>query len=102
MAEQPKSPEKLSKLTADVAADDKLKQRLREQPLSVFEEYGMEMRSGVEVKELGDKELSSVTGGLKWTPTENSDVIDARGGQFKILGFTITVDGNGKISSVTR
>jgi hypothetical protein len=46
--------------------------------------------------------LEQVQGGLKWSPVENSDVIDARGGQFTILGYvTVSLDGNGKISDVT-
>ena len=33
---------------------------------------------------------------------KNDDVIDARGGQFSIFGFEVTLDVNGKVSSVTR
>jgi len=47
-------------------------------------------------------ELDIVSGGMKWTPVENSDVIDARGGQFKIFGFTVTLDAHGDVSSITR
>ena len=33
--------------------------------------------------ELNLEEISVVSGGMKWTPVENSDVIDARGGQYQ-------------------
>lgn len=51
---------------------------------------------------LNTTDLDAVSGGMKWTPgTKNDDVIDARGGQFKIMGWTVTLDGDGHISSVT-
>lgn len=51
---------------------------------------------------LTDEELDRVTGGTKWqSGTKNPDVIDARGGQIKVLGWTITLDINGKPSSAT-
>ena len=53
--------------------------------------------------ELNTADLEAVSGGMKWTPgTKNDDVFDARGGQIKIFGFEITLDVNGKVSSVTR
>jgi hypothetical protein len=52
--------------------------------------------------ELNLEEISVVSGGMKWTPVENSDVIDARGGQFKVFGFTVTLDAHGDVSSITR
>ena len=52
--------------------------------------------------ELEPGELDAVSGGMKWTPVKNDDVIDARGGQINILGFSITFDVGGKISSVSR
>jgi hypothetical protein len=55
-----------------------------------------------EIRELDATALDAVCGGMKWTPVKNDDVIDARGGQFKILGFEVTLDVNGKVSSVTR
>ena len=56
-----------------------------------------------EIRELDNTALDAVSGGMKWTPgTKNDDVIDARGGQIKIFGFEITLDVNGKVSSVTR
>ena len=55
-----------------------------------------------EIRELDSTALDAVSGGMKWTPVKNDDVIDARGGQVKIFGFEITSDVNGKVSSVTR
>ena len=55
----------------------------------------------IENRELNTTELDAVSGGMKWTPgTKNDDVIDARGGQLQILGWTITLDIKGNISSV--
>ena len=34
-----------------------------------------------EICELNTTELDAVSGGMKWTPVKNDDVIDARGGQ---------------------
>lgn len=56
-----------------------------------------------ETRELESTELDAVSGGMKWTPgTKNDDVIDARGGQIQILGFNITFDVKGNISSVSH
>jgi hypothetical protein len=56
-----------------------------------------------ETRELDVTELNAVSGGMKWTPgTKNDDVIDARGGQIQILGFNITFDVKGNISSVSH
>jgi hypothetical protein len=56
-----------------------------------------------EARELESTELDAVSGGMKWTPgTKNDDVIDARGGQIQILGFNITFDVKGNISSVSH
>jgi len=51
-----------------------------------------------------DEELAAVVGGMKTDPNyESSNVIDARGGQIQgLLGWTITFDVNGNISSVTK
>lgn len=54
------------------------------------------------IMELSFDELDAVNGGMKWEPgTKNNDVIDARGGQFNFLGFTITLDIKGNPSSIT-
>lgn len=54
-------------------------------------------------RELDIDDLNAVCGGMKWQPnTKNDDVIDARGGQIEILGFTITLDIHGKPSSIGR
>lgn len=55
-----------------------------------------------ENRELDTTALDAVSGGMKWTPVKNPDVIDARGGQFSILGWTFTLDVGGHISSVTH
>ena len=53
-------------------------------------------------EDLTSAELSRVSGGMKWERnTKNDDVIDARGGQIEILGFTFTLDSKGNISSVS-
>jgi hypothetical protein len=52
--------------------------------------------------QLTEEELDGVSGGMKWEPgTKNPDLIDARGGQIKVFGWTITLDANGKPSSAT-
>lgn len=52
--------------------------------------------------ELNAEMLDAVVGGMKWQPgTKNNDVIDARGGQIKIFGLTITLDIKGHPSSIT-
>ncbi len=50
--------------------------------------------------ELG--ELDAVSGGMKWIPVKNDDVIDARGGQISLFGYSITFDVKGNISSVSH
>lgn len=55
-----------------------------------------------ETHELELTELNAVSGGMKWSPVKNDDVIDARGGQVQILGFNITFDVKGNISSISR
>lgn len=58
-----------------------------------------EATSGV----LSDDQLDQASGGMKWTRgTTNPDVIDARGGQKTVLGWTFTFDIKGNISSATR
>jgi bacteriocin-like protein len=56
-----------------------------------------------EIRELNIDELDAVSGGMKTQPnTQNNDVIDARGGQFNLLGLvTITLDIKGNPSSIT-
>ena len=52
--------------------------------------------------ELNTTDLDAVSGGMKWNRnTENPDVIDARGGQISIFGYSVTFDYSGKVSSVT-
>ena len=53
-------------------------------------------------RELNIGELAAVSGGMKWTPVDNKDVVDARGGQVKVLGWTFTLDVNGNVSGATR
>ena len=55
-----------------------------------------------EIRELDSTELDAVSAGMKWTPVKNDDVIDARGGQVSIFGWTITLDVKGNISSVSH
>ena len=58
------------------------------------------MKSGN--RELNTTDLDAVSGGMKWNPnTKNDDVIDARGGQLSLCGYSITFDINGHISSAT-
>jgi hypothetical protein len=53
-------------------------------------------------EQLSDAELDYLSGGMKWVRnTVNPDVIDARGGQFKVFGLTFTLDVNGNVSSVS-
>lgn len=52
--------------------------------------------------ELSADELDAASGGFKWQAgTKNDDVIDARGGQFNFMGFSITLDAKGNVSSIT-
>jgi hypothetical protein len=55
-----------------------------------------------EIRELDTTELDAVSGGMKWTPVKNDDVIDARGGQITFWGFSVTFDVGGHISSFGR
>jgi hypothetical protein len=62
----------------------------------------VDMRNPAEARELRKSEIDVVAGGMKWTRgTDNTDVIDARGGSIKVLGITITMDVNGNISSIS-
>jgi hypothetical protein len=57
---------------------------------------------GYPVSMLSEEELDAVSGGFKWDHNYVSkDVIDARGGQVTVLGFNITLDVNGKPSSIS-
>ena len=90
--------EKWSKLASDVATDELLAKRLREEPLLVLKQYGLPLAAE---RELSDSELSEVAGGMKWDQNHQScDVIDARGGQFKVFGVSFTLDAGGNVSSV--
>jgi hypothetical protein len=52
---------------------------------------------------LSKHEIDAVSGGMKWDRGHRSpNVIDARGGQFDLLGWRITLDINGKVSSAER
>lgn len=52
-----------------------------------------------EIRKLNIDELDAASGGFKWQPgTKNPDVIDARGGLIRFLGFTFTRDINGNVS----
>ena len=53
--------------------------------------------------ELDINELDAVSGGVKWNRnTKNDDVIDARGGQISLFGYSVTFDIGGNISSFGR
>jgi hypothetical protein len=54
----------------------------------------------MKTQELELVDLDRVNGGMKWTPTANGDVIDARGGSFSIFGLTFTFDRGGGLSSI--
>ena len=54
------------------------------------------------VRELKPGEIEAVSGGMKWSPVDNPDVIDARGGQFKVFGFTVTRESHGDGISITH
>ena len=98
MTEQTKLHAQWSRLSTDAAGDEKLAERPREQPMSVLKEYGLPLPEDVE---LTDKDLAHATGGMKYTAgTKNDNVIDARGGQFEILGVTFTLNRAGTISSI--
>jgi hypothetical protein len=92
----------LSRLTADVSADKKLAERLRNQPHSVLKEYGIPVAESAEARELDEGELAGATGGMKWDKNHKScNVIDARGGSYEVKGvISFTVDANGLISSI--
>jgi hypothetical protein len=56
-----------------------------------------------EIRELTVAELQVVSGGMKWDRNHvSSNVIDARGGQVDTWFGTVTLDVNGKVSSITR
>jgi hypothetical protein len=56
-----------------------------------------------QIRELSRQELSRVSGGMKWQKgTANDDVIDARGGSMQVLGFVVTFDINGNLSSAKQ
>jgi hypothetical protein len=58
-----------------------------------------------EIRELNIDDLAAVSGGMNWDWPDHyvdKNVIDARGGQTTVWGFTVTHDVNGKVSSVTR
>jgi hypothetical protein len=59
----------------------------------------MEITMKNEIRELKLDRLDQVSGGMKWTPVKNDDVIDARGGQWHFLCFNFTFDINGRMSS---
>jgi hypothetical protein len=64
---------------------------------------GKTLRNGIEARELGEEELAHVSGGLKWDRNyTSSNVIDARGGQIVIWGIPVTLDVNGKVSSIGK
>jgi hypothetical protein len=53
------------------------------------------------IRKLDLKEISAVSGGMKWDRNYVSkDVIDARGGSLTVWGVTMTFDINGKCSSI--
>lgn len=55
------------------------------------------------MRDLTKDELDLVGGGMKYDPNYVSkDVVDARGGQFTILGVTVSFDTTGKVTSVGR
>jgi hypothetical protein len=57
------------------------------------------------IRELDVDELDQVSGGMNWDRPDHyvdKNVINARGGQTTVWGFTVTHDVNGKVSSVTR
>ncbi|OPY98199.1 hypothetical protein A5906_35315 [Bradyrhizobium sacchari] len=52
-------------------------------------------------RELTDRELRDVSGGMKAdTGVRNPDVVDARGGSMVIYGVRLTYDQNGHCSSI--
>jgi hypothetical protein len=60
-----------------------------------------EFTKSTEQHELTLDELDQVSGGMKWDRDYKSpNVIDARGGQLTFLGWQVTLDVNGKVSSV--
>jgi len=65
-------------------------------------ETDMNSNSELEHCELELCELDAASGGMKWTPVKNDDVIDARGGQITFWGFSVTFDVGGNISSFGR
>ena len=56
-----------------------------------------------EKRELSPDQLESVSGGMKWERGHKSpNVIDARGGQMTVIGWTFTFDIRGNVSSITH
>ncbi len=52
--------------------------------------------------ELNAEQLATAAGGMKWDHNHVSpNVIDARGGQFHVLFWDVTLDIKGNISSIT-
>ena len=52
--------------------------------------------------ELNAEQLATAAGGMKWDRNHVSpNVIDARGGQFHVLFWDVTLDIKGNISSIT-
>jgi hypothetical protein len=52
---------------------------------------------------LSSQEINHVSGGMKWERGHVSpNVIDARGGQFTVFGWRISLDIKGKVSNVER
>jgi len=54
----------------------------------------------MQTKQLELADLDQVNGGMKWTPTKNDDVVDARGGSFNFFGLIFTLDRGGGLSSI--
>jgi len=51
------------------------------------------------INELSLSELDAASGGMIWDRNHRSpNVLDARGGQFKLFGITVSLDINGKVS----
>lgn len=54
-------------------------------------------------EQLSEKQLDKVSGGFKVDPNYKGspDVIDARGGSISVLGYIVTWDPAGNVTSVT-
>ena len=59
-----------------------------------------------EIRELNVDDLAAVSGGMNFDWPDyyagDKNVIDARGGQTEVWGFTVSHDINGKVSDVSR